>query len=195
MRFIYYNMYTRIDVASVPDASAVRRRASESAFGGRLITNNFRAVVAEAMVALVLEPVWRWCSADYAAWDFEREDGVRLEVKQSAAKQTWHVATDKPTNCLFDIRARKGRYEGATWIAEPGRHADLYVLAHHGICDDTADQADPQQWTFYVILAADLPDAASISLSKARSLSEDFRIDQLADAVEEAALRVRHGRS
>lgn len=143
--------------------------------------------MAEAIIAMLIEPAWRWCSADYAAWDFERHDGVRLEVKQSAARQTWHSAADKPSNCLFDIRARKGRYEGATWFSEPGRHADLYVLAHHGVCDETADQADPQQWRFYVILAAALPDAASISLSKARRLSEELRAGRLKVAVDEAA--------
>lgn len=183
-------MYGLGNLPAFPDAEAVRRRASENAFGGRLITNNFRAQVAEAMVALLLEPAWRWCSGDWAAWDFERDDGVRLEVKQSAAKQTWHSPSDKPSNCLFDIRARKGRYEGAAWFAEPGRQADVYVLTHHGVCGEDADQADPQQWRFYVILAADLPESASIGKGKVRRLAEELSASQLRAAVDEAAVRV-----
>jgi hypothetical protein len=163
-------------------------------FGQRLIANNFRAVIVEAMIASVLEPEWRWCSADWAGWDLERADGVRLEVKQSAAKQTWHSATDKPSSCSFDIRAREGRYEGAAWFEGRGRNADLYIFAHHDICDESADHADPTQWTLYVVRSNDLPDTKSIGLQKLRMIARPETYADLKEAVEAAAERLLQDR-
>lgn len=171
----------------MPDSAEVRRRACDAVFGQRLITNNFRAVIVEAMIASVLEPEWRWCSADYAGWDFERADGVRLEVKQSASKQTWHSQTDKPSSCSFDIRAREGRYEGAAWFEGRGRNADLYVFAHHGVCDDSADHADPSQWAFYVIQATALPNSKRIGLRRVQSLADAHMLHQLGGTMTEGA--------
>ena len=81
-------------------------KVSQAAFGSALVTNVLRGQVAEAIVALVLEPEWNWCSADYSGWDFERADGLRLEVKQSAAMQSW--STGKPSKAIFDVAARTG---------------------------------------------------------------------------------------
>ena len=70
-------------------------KAADAAFGKPLVTNVLRAQLVEAMIALVLVPEWHWCGADYAPCDFERADDLRLEVKQSAARQSW--STDKPS--------------------------------------------------------------------------------------------------
>lgn len=72
-----------------PVRETIRARASEVAFGSTIIQNNLRALVVEAIVDYALKPSWRWCSQDWSGWDFEHESGVRLEVKQSAARQTW----------------------------------------------------------------------------------------------------------
>lgn len=71
------------------DKEDVIAKVTASAFGQPLVTNVLRGHVVEAMVALALEPEWRWCSGDYAAWDFERADGLRMEVRQSAYRQSW----------------------------------------------------------------------------------------------------------
>lgn len=157
-------------------------------FGKRLITNNFRAIVVEAMVASALEPVWRWCSADWAGWDFERPDGLRLEVKQSAARQTWQRSDGRPSACSFDIKPRKGRYEGGTeWLDDEGRYADLYVFAHHHVADEAADHGDPLQWHFYVVPASDLPATLSIGLRRLKALAEPSTYADLKMTVEVAA--------
>lgn len=160
--------------------------ACGAAFGNRLITNSYRGLVAEAMVASVLSPNWTWCSADYAGWDFERSDGVRLEVKQSAARQTWKRSDGKPSICSFDIRTRKGRYEGAEWFNDPGRNADLYVFAHHFVVDEGADHCDPQQWRFYVIPTTDLPSSKTIGLSNLTKLASALQFSKLAAIIETA---------
>lgn len=65
-----------------PSADEVINQAVEAMFGKRLVTNVFRSMLVESMIAKVLGPAWNWCAADYASCDFERADGYPLEVKQ-----------------------------------------------------------------------------------------------------------------
>ena len=133
-------------MAQSPSISAIKMKVADAAFGRPLITNVLRGHVVEAIVACALEPDWTWCSQDYASWDFEHPGGLRLEVKQSAARQSW-ATSDKPSACSFDIAERKGRWEGAVWIDEPGRAAHIYIFAHHPIAESEADHRDPEQGT------------------------------------------------
>ena len=141
-------------------------------FGAALVNNAFRGTLAEAMLAQVLEPEWQWCSADWASHDFENANGVKLEVKQSAALQSWHKGGLKPNRGRFDIAKRKVRWEGAKRIDEGGRYADLYVFAWHPVIDPTlADHREPDQWLFHLVRSEDLPDQQSISLSHIQAIS------------------------
>jgi len=169
-----------------PTTWDILRKVADAAFGRPLVTNVLRGMVAEAIVACALEPEWHWCAQDYANWDFERADGLRLEVKQSAARQSW-ATSDKPSACSFDIAARKGRLEGATWIDAPGRAAQIYVFAHHPVADISADHRDPAQWNFHVVRSADLPATRSLSLACARRLCPAVDFAMLKAAVSAAA--------
>jgi len=120
------------------DRAAVVRRAADAAFGRPLVTNSLRGLLVEAMIAATLEPHWHWCGSDWRSWDFGRGDGLRLEVKQSSYRQTWDPPAHGRISPSFDIRERTGRYEGAVFIEEPGRAADVYVFAYHGVRDETA---------------------------------------------------------
>ncbi|WP_129586428.1 hypothetical protein [Sphingomonas montana] len=160
-------------------ACTIRDRAAHAAFGQPLVTNMLRGLVVEAIVATVLEPDWRWCSADYAAWDFDRSDGLRLEVKQSAVRQSWAQTKTTARPATFDIAPRTGRYDGDVWLAEVRRWADLYVFAHHHVADDTADHRDPAQWTFYVVLTTALPTQKTVGLAKVRMLATGCGVDDL----------------
>lgn len=161
----------------VPSVDEVVARVSREAFGRPLVTNVLRGQVVEAIVALALEPEWTWCAADYRSWDFERADGVRLEVKQSAARQTWAAPAHGRVRPTFDIRARSGRWEGPTFVEEPGRAADVFVFAFHPRNDDAADHRDAAQWDFYVIATSRLPITDSIGLATLQALAtcHDFR--------------------
>ena len=161
-------------------------KVSQVAFGKPLVTNVLRGHVAEAIIALALESEWNWCSADYAGWDFERADGLRLEVKQSAAMQSW--STGKPSKAIFDVAARTGYWESGTeWIAKAGRPAHLYVFAHHGIYGDDADHRDPSQWAFYVVPSQALPDVKKLGLATISTLTSPVPVTALADTVRVAA--------
>jgi hypothetical protein len=157
---------------STPTIDAIRDHVSRVTFGSPVVQNNLRALVVEAIIDYALSPTWRWVSMDWAGWDFEHaESRVRLEVKQSAARQTWRPPPN-PTLPRFDIRERTGYWDGATWVDQAGRLAQIYVFAHHPVTDDTADHRDALQWRFYVVKASALPLAArSIGLSGLAALS------------------------
>jgi hypothetical protein len=174
-----------------PSSDTIRIRASQVAFGDPVVQNNFRAVVVEAIAECALKPAWRWCSRDWYGWDFVHEDGTRLEVKQSAVRQTW-AAAPKPSKPRFDIRNRVGFYEGSAWYAQPGRHANIYVFAYHPITDESADHRDARQWQFFVIPTTMLPRTNTISLSALTALSPSCEWSGLPGAVE--AHRCQHAR-
>ncbi len=141
-------------------------------FGARLVNNAFRGTLVEAILAQVLEPEWRWCSGDWASHDFENADGVKLEVKQSAALQSWHTEGFAPNRGRFDIAKRKVRWDGAKRIDGGGRYANLYIFAWHPVIDpDLADHRQPDQWLFHLLRTDDLPDQRSIALSRLQALS------------------------
>lgn len=168
-------------------------KVADAAFGRPLVTNVLRAQLVEAMIALVLEPEWHWCGADYAPCDFERADGLRLEVKQSAARQSW--STDKPSKAIFDVAARTGRNEVQGWVEEYGRAAHLYVFAHHPRFDDTADHRDPAQWLFYVVPTTALPDVKQIALGPIKTMAEAVPIYMLAKTVAATASTIFNPRT
>ncbi len=162
-------------------------RVSDAAFGRPLVTNVLRGQVVEAINAFALEPDWIWCAADYKSWDFERGDGLRLEVKQSACKQTWAAPVHGRVSTGFDIRVRTGRWEGERFVKEPGRAADIYVFAYHGVCDEAADHRNPSQWQFYVVPTTKLPDTKRIRLSAVARLAMPVGIDDLRRAIDSYA--------
>lgn len=125
--------------------------------------NIYRPHYVERMITIGLGDGFKLVSAEWASWDIESDDGIRIEVKQSAARQTW---TDLPsragkaTSGSFDIAPRTGYWAegGSKWIAEPGRHAHIYILAWHPVADaKKADHRDPAQWRFFVVPSSQIP--------------------------------------
>jgi hypothetical protein len=110
-----------------------------------------------------------------------------LEVKQSAARQTWAPPRSPPQR-RFDVALRQGRWEGSVWLDEPGRHAHLYLFADHPIADDTADHRDPTQWLFYPVAASALPLAKTVSLARVAVLTSSCFYGELASCVERLRL-------
>lgn len=166
-----------------PTIDQIRAKACAAVFGEPLIANNYRGLVAEIIVGAALEPEWQMCSGDWRGWDFEHVSSCRLEVKQSAARQTWTGARPA-TKPIFDIRARTGYFEGADWIADPRRLADIYVFAHHPVMDASADHRDPLQWRFYVVPANLLPAGKTNSLAVISRLANAMPWEALKATVE-----------
>ena len=77
--------------------------ASSAAFGRPLILNSLRSWIVEAIPKAHLTSDWNWTASDWAGWDFEHADGTRVEVKQSAARQSWTGLPKKVMGPRFDI--------------------------------------------------------------------------------------------
>jgi hypothetical protein len=168
---------------------AITNRLLRALVGKPIVGNAFRGTLVEAIVAEAIEPQWRWCADGWGSFDFEGPGGLGLEVKQSAARQQWHVETSKPCSARFDIAERTGFWtaEGA-WVVQPGRAAAVYTFAYHPLFEiTTADHRMPDQWEFYVVSTINLPRQKSISLTGVRSLTRAVRFEDLLDAVNAAA--------
>jgi hypothetical protein len=122
----------------VPSVDEIRAKVCAAAFGSPLASNIYRGLVAEIIVGAALGPEWELCSGDWRGWDCEHPTGLRLEVKQSAARQTW-TGTRKATVPIFDIRTRTGYFDRADGVADPRRFAHINVFAHHPIMHTSAD--------------------------------------------------------
>ena len=160
-------------------------RATEEVFGRPLITNVWRSVVVEAIVAEALcSNGWSWVSRDYASCDFRNEKGVRLEVKQAAARQTWLPPSSQKSS-RFDIAPRFGEWNGSSWGPHqaPMRNAEIFLFCYHPIINDGADHRDPQQWEFYLVRECSLPKAKSISLTRIKGLTTPVSFTSLPRAV------------
>ena len=72
------------------NANEIAKKAGDAAFGNPLVENSWRSHVVEMIVECVLFPEWKWSAEGWSGWDFEHvKTGLRLEIKQSAAKQSW----------------------------------------------------------------------------------------------------------
>jgi hypothetical protein len=172
----------------VPHNSTVRtmhatvvRRIVENLFEPRVMQNNIRSIYVEYMVAELLGESWRLTSGDWSGWDLEGPGGIRLEVKQSAACQTWAAPSGRRSKASFDIKPRNGYWEGGSrWVSQRGRHANVYLFCWHSVEDAaTCDQRDPEQWKFYVVASTALPPQASISVGPLSKLAKAITATEL----------------
>ncbi|WP_157084430.1 hypothetical protein [Sediminimonas qiaohouensis] len=118
-----------------------------------VMQNNLRGLWVELMVLELLGSEWEHSGNDWAAWDLERNDGLRVEVKQSARQQSWGPSSGSPR---FSIATAKGHYpDGKTYAPNISgkRLANLYIFAWH----DGVDQRSASEWQFYVVQADRLP--------------------------------------
>jgi hypothetical protein len=157
-------------------ASIVQQLASDL-FNKPVMSNLTRPLYVERLVTHLLGPRWTFVGGEWTDWDIQRDDAVRVEVKQSAARQMWSdrpSRSGKPTLPIFDIKERSGYYAdgGTRWVATRGRPAELYVFAWHPryAPKESVDHRDPAQWQLYVLLASALPPTKSITLSTLKKL-------------------------
>ena len=161
----------------------------------RCVMNNIqRGDYVECVVAELLAPDWvlPWKTGyDWAPWDLEhRSTKVKIEIRQSAARQPWDTCEDFEAKApRFDIAPRKGYWtQDNEWNPEPGRHAHIYIFAWHPETKKSfADHRSPEQWIFYVLPTKCLPpDQLGIALSRIEDLhATRVRSNSLARVVEE----------
>ena len=171
-------------------------------YGQPLIANSYRGDYVEGLILFALGPGWKQ-TPEWGSWDLEREDGVRVEVKQSAALQSWHRSTGiKKPSPSFAIAPPAGYYtdstDAAVWVGidpeEPDfiRAADLYIFAWHPETDPAiADHRRAEQWQFFVVSETPLTERhgtqKTIGLNPVKELATAATYDQLAATVAAAA--------
>ena len=123
-----------------------------------IMGNVERGMYVEQMILQILGSSWTYVGHDWAGWDLERADGVRVEIKQSARRQVWSKRA--AAQMRYTIAPRAGYYTvDGEWIEKTGRHADVYIFASHAGFEPMreVDHRDPSQWTFHVVAERALP--------------------------------------
>ena len=168
-----------------PDRRGVLSSLFDRLYGGPVIRNDLRGELVEQIVGLALFPEWTLCGSDWGACDLRHEaSGLTIQVKQSAARQSWAAGKNGFGPPRFSIAAKTGRFEGSDWIAQAGRNADIFVFAWHSMTGANCDHADPKQWQFYVLAEADLPAQKSLGLQQIDRLTQATDFTGLKSAVE-----------
>ena len=148
-------------------------------FDRPIIQNNLRGLYAELMVLELLGEGWRHAGDDWAAWDLQHEDGTRLEVKQSAASQSWMPSSKGYIAPRFSIGSPKQFWDGAKLVEHCGRQADIYVFAWHPVERDTADHREVGQWCFMVANTSALPEQKTIGLGPLNRFCPTLQAEEL----------------
>jgi hypothetical protein len=179
------------DPPRIPTSDELAHLAGDRLFGRPIVQNNYRGEVVETIVERALGNAWPHCGADWTGWDFQSGGGLRIQVRQSAAKQTWD--SPKTTRPTFSIKPSKGYYTGPVWHAELGRHCEIFVFAWHPLVGDETDHRDASQWRFWVIAERELPSKQkSISLVVLqRKWGHGLAFGELGPAVDAVAARLR----
>lgn len=154
-----------------------------------LVGNTARGILAEYIVALALGiPTDEQVRDEWAPFDLETREGIKIEVKSAAYIQSWEqervsrISFGTPKTFAWDP-------ESGTLSSEPKRHADVYVFALFAQREMPIDPLDLDQWKFYALSTAKLDDRKSISLSALEELASPVPWYELADAVKKAAGR------
>ena len=162
----------------------ITTRLAQRLLGTPLIRNSIRGELVEEMVAVALEPDWSLCGGDWGSCDLSQVGGpLRIQVKQSAARQSWHADWCPPPRPTYSIATKTGRWEEPNWIAEPSRNAEIFIFAWHPVADATADHREPAQWLFHVVPETALPPQKSISLAVLQRLVAPASFGELRAAV------------
>ena len=105
-------------------------------------------------------------------WDLETPDGIRIEVKTSGYRQSWHKSSDKMATPKFVVPKVSVKADESRGLRQAQyRPAHLYVFCFHKERDVAKlDPLDISQWEFYVVPTKMLeenvnPDAKSPSIN------------------------------
>lgn len=156
-----------------------------------LVSNATRGVLAEYIVARALGLQAEGVRNEWAAYDLQTEDGVKVEVKSAAFVQSWHQ--ERLSTIQFLVRKTKATDpETNMYSQERRRRADVYVFALLAHRDKLSiDPLDLGQWQFYVlptsVLDARQRSQHSITLRSVQDLcGSPVGYGELAEAVNRA---------
>ena len=153
-----------------------------------VVSNVTRGVLAEYIVARAVGVPTDGARDEWASYDLETPDGIKLEVKSAAYIQSWW----QPRFSEIRFGTKKTLSwdpETNTYGTEPTREADVYVFALLRHRDhQTIDPLNLDQWTFFAVPSTKLEKESrnSISLSALEKLASPVMFDELGHAVRDS---------
>jgi hypothetical protein len=158
-----------------------------------LVSNATRGRLAEFLVAKALGGPETAVRDEWAAFDLETSDGIRIEVKSAAYLQSWNQR--ELSRISFGVRRTRAWDPDTNRQSNTlARQAHVYVfalLAHQD--KSTLDPLNVDQWSFYVLptrtLDAGTRSQHSITLKSLQKLSGAVPFARLRTAIHEAAAR------
>lgn len=169
----------------IPSRHEVLARLFERLYGSPVVRNDLRGELVEEIVGIALAPEWKLSGSDWGACDLQHvATGHKIQVKQSAANQSWKIGSAGRSRPRFSIATKQGRYEGADWIPGEGRNADVFIFAWHCKTGEDCDHANPEQWKFYVVAESKLPAQKSLGLAQIEKLAAPLSFSSLGEAVD-----------
>ncbi|MFK8794887.1 hypothetical protein [Planococcus plakortidis] len=159
-----------------------------------LLSNTLRGTLAEFLVARAVKAV-NPVRVEWDAYDLITEEGIKIEVKSAAYIQSWVQKKDSVIS--YGIHEALGwDASTATYLAEYGRSADVYVFCLLKEKNrETIDPMNLNQWEFFILSTEQLnrekgkqKTIALNSLLKMNPLCTDY--DGLYDGVREVWGRI-----
>jgi hypothetical protein len=152
-----------------------------------IVSNATRGLLAEFIVATAVGVNIGTPRKEWAAYDLDTPEGIKLEIKSSAYLQTWKQ--DSLSKPLFGIKAtRSYNYESNKSSETASRDANVYVfcLLNHKQ-KSTVNPLDMNQWEFYVLATKKLNDYKrsqdSITLKSLRTLTDSILYNELYEKI------------
>lgn len=157
-----------------------------------LLSNATRGRFAEFIVATATGIDMTVLRDEWAAFDLETNEGIKLEVKSAAFLQSWQqqslskiTFTTKSALSWDNLTNKRS--------SQKKRHADVYVfclLKHKD--KQTVDPLNMDQWEFYVLATKELNDyersQQSITLKSLQTLTNFVSYSELHEAIIEKNL-------
>ncbi|MDT3404428.1 hypothetical protein [Mucilaginibacter terrae] len=148
-----------------------------------ILSNATRGRFAEFIVATATGIDIKQVRDEWAAYDLETPDGIKIEVKSAAYLQSWYQKV--LSKISFSIKpAFYWDYETNKPSPVAKRTADVYVfcLLHYND-KQTVNPLNLDHWEFYVVATAQLdsqfPNSGSISLNSLKKLTEEVSYHKL----------------
>ena len=116
-----------------------------------LLSNATRGILAEYIVARALAMGATGVRDEWAAYDLQTPEGIKVEVKSASYLQSWHQT--KLSNISFRTpRTLAWDPDTSVFGKVPARQANVYVVAVLAHKDkSTVDPLDLAQWEFFVL--------------------------------------------
>lgn len=153
-----------------------------------LSSNVTRGILAEFIVATALKTALNQPRKEWAGYDLDGPNGLKIEVKSAAYLQSWKQI--RPSKISFSIRpARSWNEDSATYQQEKTRIADVYIfcLLKHTEAT-TLNPLMLEQWGFYIVPTEIINEKYgaqhSITLRRIKALGAEINYAMLCQALQ-----------